>query len=63
MLGQAVRPLKPFLAYPGKMLQERIYGQQHEAYAFCVVWENHGKNTVLNVTEPQVHKRRYWSPP
>ena len=39
MLGQAVRPNLPFLAYPPEILRERLYKDQHEAFAFCVVFQ------------------------
>ena len=63
MLGQAVRPNLPFLAYPPEILRERLYKDQHEAFAFCVVFQRDEGGMVLNVTTPQVHKRKYWSPP
>lgn len=63
LIGQAVEPIKPFLAYPPDILRRRLYGDQHEAYAFCVVFQREGDEIKLNVTEPQVHKRKYWSPP
>lgn len=63
MIGQAVLPVKQFLSYPPEILRNRLYADQHEAYAFCVVFQREGEGMVLNVTTPQVHKRKYWSPP